>query len=159
MNADRADSAADVAGPEPLPVLEKVGVARRLTGEERVALELHVPDRVVGDRSVRAEALGEADLRADRSQVGDTDSVGFSDMTGGSRVTYATGMAVIEATRGVIEELRARAATQWSPAESWHKSAAVIAAMPEACARQASAPSISAIRSSSIDTVGFWRRE
>ena len=43
--------------------------------------------------------------------VGDTDSVGHCDATGGSRVTYATGMAVIDATRQVIDHLRARAAT------------------------------------------------
>jgi hypothetical protein len=53
----------------------------------------------------------------------------------------------------------ARAVTIWSPAESWHSSAAVIAAMPDAWVRQASAPSSNAIRSSSICTVGFCRRE
>ena len=34
-------------------------------------------------------------------------------MTGGSRVTFATGMAVIEASKKVVEELRARAALTW----------------------------------------------
>ena len=48
-----------------------------------------------------------------RPLVGDTDSVGYCDLTGGSRVTYATGMAVIEASKLVIEHLRARAATIW----------------------------------------------
>ena len=48
-----------------------------------------------------------------RPLVGDTDSVGYCDMTGGSRVTYATGMAVIEASKKVVDELRARAATIW----------------------------------------------
>ena len=42
---------------------------------------------------------------------------------------------------------------------SMHSSALVIAAMPLACALHASAPSIAAIRSSSIATVGFWKRE
>jgi CO/xanthine dehydrogenase Mo-binding subunit len=59
-----------------------------------------------------AEELG-IDVTRVRPLVGDTDSVGYCDVTGGSRVTYATGMAVIEATRQVIDHLRARAATIW----------------------------------------------
>ena len=57
-----------------------------------------------------AEELG-IDVTRVRPMVGDTDSVGYCDATGGSRVTYATGMAVIDATRQVIDHLRARAAT------------------------------------------------
>ena len=45
--------------------------------------------------------------------VGDTESVGYTDMTGGSRVTFATGMAVIEAARDVVRQLRERAAKLW----------------------------------------------
>jgi len=52
----------------------------------------------------------------------------------------------------------ARAATTWSPWLNWQSNAVVIAAIPVACIRQASAPSISAIRSSTIATVGFCRR-
>ena len=59
-----------------------------------------------------AEELGIPVERV-RPLVGDTDSVGYCDLTGGSRVTYATGMAAIEASRLVIEHLRARAATMW----------------------------------------------
>src|SRR5207244_12978819 len=45
-----------------------------------------------------AEALG---LRAEdvKPSVGDTDSVGYTDVTGGSRVTYATGWAAFEAAK------------------------------------------------------------
>jgi len=60
-----------------------------------------------------AEELG-IDVTRVRPIVGDTDSVGYCDATGGSRVTYATGMAVIEATRQVVDHLRARAATIWN---------------------------------------------
>ncbi len=60
-----------------------------------------------------AEELG-IDVTRVRPIVGDTDSVGYCDGTGGSRVTYATGMAVIEATRQVVDHLRARAATIWN---------------------------------------------
>ena len=45
--------------------------------------------------------------------VADTASIGFSDLTGGSRVTFATGMAVVEASRDVIRQLRERAASIW----------------------------------------------
>ena len=37
----------------------------------------------------------------------------YTDVTGGSRVCYATGMAVIRAAEDVREQLKARAATIW----------------------------------------------
>jgi CO/xanthine dehydrogenase Mo-binding subunit len=49
-----------------------------------------------------------------RPSVGDTDSIGYSDLTGGSRVCYATGMAVIAAAQDVRDQLRARAAKIWN---------------------------------------------
>ena len=60
-----------------------------------------------------AEELGIPVERV-RPSVADTDSVGYTDVTGGSRVCYATGMAVIEAARDVREQLRARAAKIWN---------------------------------------------
>lgn len=45
--------------------------------------------------------------------VADTSTVGFNDVTGGSRVTLATGAAVVDACRQIKDELRARAAKQW----------------------------------------------
>ena len=59
-----------------------------------------------------AETLG-IDYHEIRSTVNDTTSVPFTQQTGGSRVTYATGMAVIGACENVIKELRARAAKTW----------------------------------------------
>jgi CO/xanthine dehydrogenase Mo-binding subunit len=59
-----------------------------------------------------AETLG-IDYYEIRSTVNDTTSVPFTQQTGGSRVTYATGLAVIGATNKVIDELRARAAKTW----------------------------------------------
>jgi CO/xanthine dehydrogenase Mo-binding subunit len=49
-----------------------------------------------------------------RPGVGDTDSAGFTDVTGGSRVAYATGMAVINAADDAREQLKARAARIWN---------------------------------------------
>ena len=59
-----------------------------------------------------AEVLG-IDYDRVRPIVPDTSSIPYSDMTGGSRVTFAVGMAVVEAAKTVVEELRARAAKIW----------------------------------------------
>ncbi len=45
--------------------------------------------------------------------IADTGSVGYSMLTGGSRTTFATGKAVIEAAQTVIDIMRARAAKLW----------------------------------------------
>ena len=59
-----------------------------------------------------AETLG-IDYDKVRPIVADTNSVGYTQGTGGSRVTYATGLAVVNACNKVIGELRARAAMIW----------------------------------------------
>jgi xanthine dehydrogenase molybdenum-binding subunit len=45
--------------------------------------------------------------------VGDTDSVGYTDVTGGSRVTFATGYAAYEAARDIQRQMVERAAKIW----------------------------------------------
>ena len=59
-----------------------------------------------------AEELG-IDMTRIKPIIGDTSSIGYSFLTGGSRVTYATGMAVVEAAQAVVLELRGRAAKIW----------------------------------------------
>lgn len=59
-----------------------------------------------------AETLG-VDYTSVRSIIADTASVGYCHVTGGSRTTYATGIAVVEATRSAITELCKRAAKIW----------------------------------------------
>jgi CO/xanthine dehydrogenase Mo-binding subunit len=59
-----------------------------------------------------AEEFG-IDISLVDPQIADTSSIGFNDLTGGSRVTFATGMAVIEACRDAIGKLRERAASIW----------------------------------------------
>ncbi len=59
-----------------------------------------------------AEEFG-IDVKLVDPQIADTSVVGFSDLTGGSRVTFATGMAVVDACRDVIRQLRERAASIW----------------------------------------------
>jgi CO/xanthine dehydrogenase Mo-binding subunit len=48
-----------------------------------------------------------------RPQVADTESVGYTDVTGGSRTTYATGIAAIRAAEAVLAEMKSRAAKFW----------------------------------------------
>ncbi|NQW81979.1 MAG: xanthine dehydrogenase family protein molybdopterin-binding subunit [Polaromonas sp.] len=48
-----------------------------------------------------------------RSIVADTASIGYNHVTGGSRVTFATGIAVVDACNKIIENLRLRAAVMW----------------------------------------------
>ena len=59
-----------------------------------------------------AETLG-VPYESVRSTVADTASIGYNHVTGGSRVTYATGMVVVEACNKIIEELRLRASLMW----------------------------------------------
>ena len=62
--------------------------------------------------AMAAETLG-IDYDQVRATVNDTTSVPYTHVTGGSRVTFATGLAVIQACDKVIDELRARAAMIW----------------------------------------------
>ena len=48
-----------------------------------------------------------------RALIGDTESTGFSNVTGGSRTTFATGMAVVRACEDIIAQCKARAAATW----------------------------------------------
>ena len=59
-----------------------------------------------------AEVLGIAAEEV-RPSVGDTDSVGYTDVTGGSRVAYATGWAAHEAAQDVKAQMIERAAVIW----------------------------------------------
>jgi CO/xanthine dehydrogenase Mo-binding subunit len=65
-----------------------------------------------------AEALG---IRAEdvKPTVADTDMVGYTDVTGGSRVTFATGWAAYEAAQDIKRQMVERAALIWDvPADS-----------------------------------------
>ncbi len=59
-----------------------------------------------------AETLG-VEYDKVRAIVADTGSIGYTHVTGGSRVTFATGMAVVETTKIVIKDLCRRAAMIW----------------------------------------------
>ncbi len=70
-------------------------------GGSRVAMAMHV-----------AEVLG-IDAHDVRPSVVDTESVGFTDVTGGSRTTYATGYACWIAANNLVDELKKRVAILW----------------------------------------------
>jgi CO/xanthine dehydrogenase Mo-binding subunit len=61
---------------------------------------------------ITAEVLG-LDVNDVRPLVADTDSIGFTDVTGGSRTTVATGLAVFEAAQDAVRQLKERAAKLW----------------------------------------------
>jgi len=73
------------------------------------------PDIGGSRASLAIMAAEEFGIDYDRVEVvvADTHSIGYTDVTGGSRVTFATGMAVIEAAGDVIGQLRERAAAVW----------------------------------------------
>lgn len=61
---------------------------------------------------ITAEVLG---LKAEQvhPSVADTATIGHTDVTGGSRVTFATGYAVYEAAQDAVRQLKERAAKLW----------------------------------------------
>ena len=80
-----------------------------------VALVLGTVD-VGGSRAslsmMAAEELG-IEVDKVRAIIGDTSSLGYTFLTGGSRVTFSSGIAVVQAARQIIDETRRRAAKIW----------------------------------------------
>ncbi len=61
---------------------------------------------------IAAEVLG-ADINDVRPIVADTDSIGHTDVTGGSRTAFATGWAVYDAANDALRQLKERVAKTW----------------------------------------------
>jgi xanthine dehydrogenase molybdenum-binding subunit len=61
---------------------------------------------------IAAEILA-LDINDVRPVVADTDSTGHSDVTGGSRITLSTGLAVYQAAHDALRQLKERAAKLW----------------------------------------------
>src|SRR4029077_14963296 len=71
---------------------------------------------VGGSRASMALMAGETlggDFAPVRALVAGHAAVGYTHVTGGSRVTFATGMAVVDASKKLVDELRGRAAMIW----------------------------------------------
>jgi CO/xanthine dehydrogenase Mo-binding subunit len=76
--------------------------------------------------NIAAELLG-IDHAKVQVLIGDTSSIGFSNLTGGSRVTFASAIVVTKSTEKVITTLRERAAKIWKidpDAVTWENGAA-----------------------------------
>jgi CO/xanthine dehydrogenase Mo-binding subunit len=86
-----------------------------LTEDGTVTLVAGTPD-IGGSRAslamMAAEELG-IELEKVRPIIGDTSALGYNFLTGGSRVTFSSGMAVVEAARDMVRQLRERAAKIW----------------------------------------------
>jgi CO/xanthine dehydrogenase Mo-binding subunit len=94
-------------------------------GESCAALQLNVdgtlnlmigtPD-IGGSRAsmalMAAETLG-VEYEDVRPIIGDTSSLGYTFLTGGSRATFSSGMAVVQASEDIIQQACARAAKVW----------------------------------------------
>ena len=104
-----------------------IAVGFWFNGGNQSSAEVHVTDTgmvkivegspdIGGSRAslalMAAETLGVPYERI-RIRVADTDSTGYCATTGGSRTTFATGLAVIRACEDVIRQLRTRAAATW----------------------------------------------
>jgi CO/xanthine dehydrogenase Mo-binding subunit len=73
------------------------------------------PDIGGSRASIQLMAAEALQISPDKVQplVADTSSIGYTFLTGGSRVTFATGMAVVEAAKDIVQQLRERAAKIW----------------------------------------------
>ena len=87
----------------------------RLSEDGTVTVVEGSPD-IGGSRAsmclMAAEMLG-VPYEIVRAHVGDTESTGFCNVTGGSRTTFATGMAVVQACEDIIAQCKQRAAMTW----------------------------------------------
>ena len=86
-----------------------------ITEDGNVVVTTGHPD-VGGSRAsianITAELLG-IDYQRVSVLIGDTATIGYSNLTGGSRVLFASGIAVTNSTEKVIKTLRERAAIIW----------------------------------------------
>lgn len=86
-----------------------------VSADGTVSLIVGSPD-IGGSRAslamMTAETLG-IDYTRVRPEIADTTAIGYTFVTGGSRVTFATGLAAIEAASAVIDDMCQRAARLW----------------------------------------------
>ncbi|MCY3994711.1 MAG: xanthine dehydrogenase family protein molybdopterin-binding subunit [Rhodobacter sp.] len=108
----------------------ETSVTLALSEDGTVQLMVGTPD-IGGSRAsmaiMAAEELGVPYDRV-RVTVADTASLGYNDVSHGSRVTYASGLATIQAARDTIRKLCGRAAAKWGidpEAVEWRDGCAV----------------------------------
>jgi CO/xanthine dehydrogenase Mo-binding subunit len=93
----------------------ETAVSMSLNEDGTLSLTAGTPD-IGGLRAslcmMAAEELG-IDIDKIRVQIGDTGQLGYNFLTGGSRATFSSGMATVEAAREVMKEACKRAAKLW----------------------------------------------
>ena len=96
-------------------IAESSSATINLSEDGRAVVMTGSPD-IGGSRTsmaiMAAEVIG-IDVKLIQPVVGDTETVGFTDLTEGSRATYATGIAVVNATKKIVTKLRERASIMW----------------------------------------------
>ena len=96
-------------------------ISLNLSEDGTATLMAGTPD-IGGSRAtlcqMAAEELG-IDYDKVRPIIGDTSSLGYTFLTGGSRATFSSGMATVQAAQDVVKQLCGRAAKIWDiPAEA-----------------------------------------
>lgn len=93
----------------------ETAVSLALSEDGTVSLSVGTPD-IGGSRAsmgqMAAEELG-IPYEKIRTTVADTATLGYNEISHGSRVTYASGLATIKAARDAVKKLCARAAAKW----------------------------------------------
>lgn len=93
----------------------ETSVSLALSEDGTVSVSVGTPD-IGGSRAsiglMAAEALG-IDYEKVRTTIADTATLGYNDISHGSRVTYASGLATIKAAQDTIDKLCGRAAAEW----------------------------------------------
>ncbi|MCP5367306.1 MAG: xanthine dehydrogenase family protein molybdopterin-binding subunit [Hyphomicrobiales bacterium] len=87
-----------------------------VTEDGSVSLTIGTTDVAGGSRAAMAMMVAEElgiPMDKVRVTVGDTSSLGYNFITAGSRATFATGMASVQAARQAIDKMRERAAKIW----------------------------------------------
>ena len=96
-------------------IAESSSATINLSEDGRAVVMTGSPD-IGGSRAsmaiMAAEVIG-IDVKLIQPVVGDTEAVGFTDVTEGSRATYATGIAVVNAAEKIVTKLRERASIMW----------------------------------------------
>jgi len=108
----------------------ETAVSLALSEDGTAQLAVGTPD-IGGSRAsmalMAAEELG-IPYEAIRVTVADTATLGYNEISHGSRVTYASGLATIKAARDAVKKLCARAAARWgidAEAVEWRAGCAV----------------------------------
>ena len=93
----------------------ETAVTLALSEDGTAALSVGTPD-IGGSRAsmcqMAAEELGIPYDKV-RTTIADTATLGYNEVSHGSRVTYASGLATIKAARDAVQKLCARAAAKW----------------------------------------------